>query len=189
LPQAEKGVRELQKLYGAGRAKIYLGAEASEETIKAEAGDYDILHFAAHAIFSNRNPMYSSIVLAQPGEGASEDGMLEAWEIMKLDLRAEQALLPACETARGRVGAGEGVIGLTWALFVAGAPTTAVSQWKVRADATAALMAEYHRQLQNAAAPSSKAQALRQASLKLLRNKLYGHPHFWAGIALVGDGF
>ncbi len=189
LPQAEKEVRGLQKLYGAGRAKIYVGPEAREETIKAEAGRYDILHFAAHAVFNNRNPMYSTIVLAQPGGAAPEDGMLEAWEMMKLDLRAEQVLLPACETARGRIGAGEGVIGLTWALFVAGAPTTVVSQWKVRDDATAELMAEYHRQLQKGGAPVSKAQALRQASLKLLQNKLYGHPHFWAGFALVGDGF
>jgi len=31
-------------------------------------------------------------------------------------------VLSACETARGRFGAGEGMIRLTWAMFIAGVP-------------------------------------------------------------------
>ena len=54
-----------------------------------------------------------------PGD-KNEDGLLEAWELMQLDLKADLAVLSACETARGRYGVGEGMIGLTWALFVAG---------------------------------------------------------------------
>lgn len=50
---------------------------------------------------------------------------------MNLDLKADLAILSACETARERIGNGEGVIGLMWALFVAGVPTTVVSQWSV----------------------------------------------------------
>ena len=75
--------------------------------------------------------------------------MLEARELIKMDLRANLVVLSACETARGRVGRGEGMIGLTWALFVAGALTTVVSQWKVRSDSTAQLMIEFHRQLKS----------------------------------------
>ena len=42
---------------------------------------------------------------------------------------------------------GEGMIGLTWALFVAGVPTTVVSQWSVDDASTATLMADYYRRL------------------------------------------
>lgn len=38
----------------------------------------------------------------------------------------------------GRIGAGEGVVGLSWAFLVAGASTTVVSQWKVDSASTAA---------------------------------------------------
>jgi len=96
--------------------------------------------------------MYSHLVLAQGAERGQEDGLLEAWELMNLDLRAELVVLSACETARGRVGAGEGMIGLTWALFVAGAPAVVVSQWSVESASTTELMIEFHRLLTSGAA-------------------------------------
>lgn len=200
LPEARAQVEALRKFYDASRSKVFTGAAAAEATVKAEAGKYDILHFATHGILNDRNPLYSQILLAQtdqPATGndaAKEDGLLEAWEIMQMDLRADLAVLSACETARGRVSSGEGMIGLTWALFVAGVPTTVVSQWKVRADSTADLMVEFHRQLQltntqKSPPPASnwkKAEALRQAALKLLSGGKFQHPFYWAGFVLVG---
>jgi len=40
-------------------------------------------------------------------------------------------MLSACETARGRGGGGEGLIGMTWALFIAGSASTVTTSWKV----------------------------------------------------------
>ena len=121
----------------------------------------------------------------------NEDGLLEAWELMQLDLKADLAVLSACETARGRLGAGEGVIGLTWALFIAGVPSTVVSQWKVESASTRDLMLAFHRQLRTASTPSksnaTKAEALRQAALKMMKNPQTSHPFYWAGFVLVGD--
>lgn len=200
LPEARTQVEALRKYYDADRSKVFIGEAATEQMCKAEAGTFDILHFATHGILNDRNPLYSHLLLAQPetakpeSKEAVEDGLLEAWEIMQMDLHAELAVLSACETARGRVSSGEGMIGLTWALFVAGVPTTIVSQWQVRSDSTAALMVEFHRLLQKANAQSSpraasdwtKAEALQQAALKLLRAGQYRHPFYWAGFVLVG---
>lgn len=187
LPELERQVKTLGQIYGAGRSRVYLGAEASEERFKAEAGGYRVLQLATHGILDDRSPMYSHLLLARPGADGKEDGLLEAWELMRLDLRAELAVLSACETARGRVGAGEGVIGLSWALFVAGCPATVVSQWKVGAASTTGLMIEFHRRLR-AGAEISKAAALREAALSLLRQPSSRHPFYWAGFVLVGDG-
>jgi CHAT domain-containing protein/TolA-binding protein len=195
LPETERLVRTLGRIHRSGRNKIYVGAEAREERFKTEAKDYDILHLASHGILNDRSPMYSHLLLAQTGEAAitDEDGMLEAWELMNLDLRAELAVLSACETARGRVGKGEGMIGITWALFVAGVPRTVVSQWKVRSNSTAELMVEFHRQLVNRSRGSTKlnsaAEALRAAALKLKGDSRYRHPFYWAGFVIVGVGY
>jgi CHAT domain-containing protein len=190
LPEAEQEVRTLRRLYGQARSRVYIGPEAREDRFKKEAGQAGILHFATHGILNNASPMYSHLVLAQ-GEGG-EDGLLEAWELMQLDLKADLAVLSACETARGRIGAGEGMIGLSWAMFIAGVPTTVVSQWKVEAAGTRDLMVNFYSAL--ISRPSAggrrqtRAEALRRASLRLMRNPETHHPFYWAGFVLVGDG-
>jgi CHAT domain-containing protein/Tfp pilus assembly protein PilF len=188
LPEAETEVRALGRLYGARRSKVYVGAQAREDRLKAEAGQARILHFATHGILNNATPLYSYLALAQGDK--NEDGLLEAWELMQLDLKADLVVLSACETARGRTGAGEGVIGLTWALFVAGTPATVVSQWEVESASARDLMLGFHRQLQSpgAAGKLTKAESLRRAALKLMKNPDTNHPFYWAGFVLVGDG-
>ncbi len=192
LPEAEREVKTLARLYGAEHSKSYVGAEAREERLKAEAGKFSLLHLATHGVLNDASPMYSHIVLSQTEDNSKEDGLLEAWEIMRLNLSADLVVLSACETARGHIGAGEGVIGLSWALFVAGCPTTVVSQWQVESSSTTELMLEFHRSLKAKRTSSTvatlKAEALRDAALKLLRTNQYHHPFYWAGFVMVGDG-
>ena len=93
---------------------------------------------------------------------------------MNLDLKARLVVLSACETALGRVTAGEGIIGLAWSFFVAGTPTTVVSQWKVDSAGTTDLMLEFHRRLltdgTRGAPGMSTAEALRQAAITLFHS-------------------
>ena len=195
LPEAERLVNSLPQLYGAQQSRIYTGAEAREDRVKREAAGFRILQLATHGVRNDLNPMYSYVLLSQ-AESQTEDGRLEAWEMMNLNLRARLVILSACETARGRVGAGEGMIGMTWALFVAGSPSTVVSQWKVESASTTELMLEFHRQLKGkfrndkpgVTTATTTAEALREAELKMLASQQYRHPFYWAGFVLVGDG-
>jgi len=186
LPQAEQEVKAIGQIYGAGASTILIGNAAREETFKAKASQYPVLHFAAHGVLDDVNPLYSRILLAT--ESDSEDGFLEAREIMKLDLHADLAVLSACQTARGYVGAGEGLIGMSWALFIAGTSTTVASQWKVDSASTARLMIDFHRNLQSEKGRSGTAEALRQAAIKLMADPKYRHPFFWSGFVVVGNG-
>ena len=185
LPDAARQVQAVAAVYRPD-GQAYTGAEASEDRWKREAPRYRILQFATHAVFDDRSPLYSHIALAEPAPGSSEDGLLEAWEIMQLDLSAELSVLSACETARGSVTPGEGLIGLTWALFVAGSPSALVTQWKVDAASTSDLMVEFHRAWHGGGNGVSKAAALQRAQVSLL-HKPGSHPFDWAGVTLVGD--
>ncbi|HEU4387054.1 MAG TPA: CHAT domain-containing protein, partial [Blastocatellia bacterium] len=190
IPDAERQVRQLSQLYGPGHWKIYTGRDALEERVKVEAGKYGILHFATHGVFDDASPMHSYLVLARDAAG-KDDGLLEASEVMNLDLRAKLAVLSACETGRGQVTSGEGLIGFTWAFFVAGCPSTVVSLWKVESGSATEMMLEFHRNLRQdlrANAGMSKAEALRRSALKLLRSERYRHPAFWAAFVIVGEG-
>ena len=126
--------------------------------------------------------MHSHVLLAR-GASPADDGLLEAWEILSLALDADLVVLSACESGRGRVAPGEGVIGLSWALAVAGARTTVVSQWKVDSASTTTLMLFFHRERHRGA---STAQALRLAADRLRATPAYRHPFYWGGFVAIG---
>jgi CHAT domain-containing protein/tetratricopeptide (TPR) repeat protein len=187
LPEAEAQVRALGRLYGPARSAVYWGTQASEQRVKQEASRYRIVHFATHGVLDDRRPLYSYVALAR-SDGGAEDGLLEAWELMEMRLDADLVVLSACETGRGRFAAGEGLIGMTWAAFVAGSPATVASLWKVDAASTGRLMVEFHRALRRGGGTDlPKAEALRHAALTTMRDSRYRHPFYWAGFAMVGD--
>jgi CHAT domain-containing protein len=94
-----------------------------------------------------------------------------------LDLRGlELVLLSACETGRGEVAGGEGVLGLQRALHTAGAATVVASLWQVEDAATAALMGLFYRKLWVEAKPPLV--ALREAQLYI-----YYHPELVGPLA------
>jgi CHAT domain-containing protein len=80
------------------------------------------------------------------------------------------------------------MIGLSWAMFIAGVPSLVVSQWKVESAGTRELMVNFHRGLISPTTRPAKSEALRQAALKLLKNPETNHPFYWAGFVLVGEG-
>ena len=194
LPGAERQVQALEGVYGREATRVYVGRDATEGRARSEAPGSRVLHFATHAVMNDRNPMYSHILLAPDptGDEGGHDGLLEAWEILDLRLDAELVVLSACETALGRVGAGEGVIGLSWAFFMAGAPALVVSQWKVEAASTNRLMTALHRVLGTASPdlspPLGVAPALQEAAKDVLREGGREHPFYWAGFSVIGDG-
>ena len=186
LPETETEVRSLAQIFGAGRSKIFIGAQAQEKSFKSFAPSHRIIHFATHGVIDNRNPLYSYLLLSKT-EADQNDGLLEAREIMNLRLNADLVVLSACETARGRIGAGEGVVGMSWAFVAAGCRATVVSQWKVGSASTSELMIGFYRKLAHRQARVSKAGALRLAALEMMKDPRYRHPFHWAAFILVGN--
>jgi CHAT domain-containing protein len=188
IPEAEDEVRAIGRLFGSNASTVRVGAEALESRIKAEAPNYAIIHFATHGVIDDVNPMYSHLLLARR-DGDKEDGVFEAREMMKMHLSADLVVLSACDTARGRVHAGEGLIGMTWALSAAGCPSVVASEWRVGSATTAVLMVSFYREwLRERAAgrPFAKAEALRLARLTLLHDPRYHHPYYWSPFVLIG---
>src|SRR6185503_10453569 len=111
-------------------------------------------------------PSYSHLLLTKTEGDPNNDGLLEAREIMNLKLNADLAVLSACETANGRIAPGEGVMGTSWAFFVAGTRSILVSEWKVNSASTSNLMANFYRawKSRQSQAHGPKARALQAAA-------------------------
>src|SRR5947209_3366965 len=97
------------------------------------------------------------------GGGRSTAGeVLATWR-----LRAELVVLSACETGVGRYGGGEGFVGLSQALLLAGTRSVVLSLWQVHDTATALLMTRFYQNIlgkrDGLGKPMPKAVALREA--------------------------
>ena len=173
----------------------------------------DALHIASHALMVDRAPWWSgiqlrrtkslsdstgattrglpevkthpSVYVADSSTAVASDPYVRAWQIAKLDIPAQLAVLSACETAGGRMTTGEGTIGLTAAFLSAGVPVVVSSLWPVDDRATAVIMRSFYR---NLARGESVATALRHAQLDASHTARYAHPFYWSGFTVVGDG-
>jgi CHAT domain-containing protein len=89
------------------------------------------------------------------------------------ELDADLVVLSACESGLGRYAGGEGYLGFAQALFVKGARSLVLSQWKVDDKATALLMTRFYQNLlgqrPGLSQPLPKAAALDEAK-RWLRN-------------------
>lgn len=210
LPETERLAKRLATLWGRSQSRVYTGRNADETRIKKAIRNFKIIHLGAHGIFDDLDPMHSYIVLSQTNNGGSvrqlgandriipvrstidEDGMLEAWELRDMEINARLTVLSACETGLGRVRIGEGMIGLSWALFMAGCPTVVVSQWQIDEESSNDLMFEFHANLKNNTRHGDHdlrtAESLRKAALKLMRTGKFRHPYYWAGFVVMGVG-
>jgi CHAT domain-containing protein len=207
-PDSETEVKSLERLYTAAGGRAFVGAQANESAAKQQLGKFTRIHFAAPALLNDASPLYSHIALSQSNDYGNDDGLLEVWELMRMDLRIDLLTLSASQPAQERMS-GEGFIGWSWGSFVAGCSTTVLSQWKVTSPSTTELMLAFHQNLKShdsdAAVGSSNksrkavedrqsrfginaAQSLRGAMLKLLSDRRYHHPYYWAGFEVIGNG-
>ncbi|HEU4834923.1 MAG TPA: CHAT domain-containing tetratricopeptide repeat protein [Pyrinomonadaceae bacterium] len=170
-----------------GTTLVAKGFDATRETaLNAHLGEYQIVHFATHGFLDSDHPELSSIVLSMVDKnGDGKNGVMPLHDIYNMDLSAELTVLSACQTALGKDIRGEGFVGLTHSFISAGSRSVIASLWKVDDRATAALMEDlYQSMLQKGMSPAA---ALRAANLKLMQDKRWSAPYYWAGFVVQGE--
>ncbi len=182
LPWTRDEAQYIAGLFPADRRKVLLGREGTEAAFKREmTAHYRRLHFATHSWIDAKTPWRSAVVLT-PGD--AEDGLLDVNEISQLNLDCDLVVVSACQTGRGQLLSGEGIVGLSRAFLYAGARDVIVSLWDVSDNSTSQLMKDFYTRLTGG---QSNAEALRQAKLHMLRsNKVIRHPYYWASFIMVG---
>jgi CHAT domain-containing protein/Tfp pilus assembly protein PilF len=195
LPASRKEVTDVRALFTrqqgffsgwlSDRSRVYTGKDATEGRLKSGGLErHRYIHLATHGIVDEEHPGLSRLLL-MPEARSGEDGVLHLGEIYNLRLNADLVVLSACDTGRGRLARGEGIIGLTRGFLYAGAQSLLVSLWPVADAATSDLMVDFYAEL---LAGRPKAQALRVAKLRTMsRNPEYAKPYYWSSLVLVGQ--
>ncbi len=147
---------------------------------EAESGAYRVVHIASHGVFGGTAA--SSYVLAHDDLLTLDtlQSLLSADEFRKNPI--ELLSLSACETAEGDE---RSPLGLSGAALKARAKSVLGTLWPVEDTAARKVMEGFYGGLVKSHA--SKAQALRQSQVDLLRSPEYAHPMFWAPFVLIGN--
>ncbi|RKZ14470.1 hypothetical protein DRQ50_08930 [bacterium] len=160
------------------RVRILSAGTADLETVAWH--DTDVLHLAAHTGLDSRQPWNTSITLARRA-----GGRLFAADVAGLDLQARLVVLTGCTTVGSRLVGGEGLIGLTGAFLVAGAPTVLATLWPVDDAAAMRVTTVFYEGL----ADGLPADLALDRSRRICRaDSSLAAPRYWAGFTLVGDG-
>lgn len=171
-----------------GESRAAVAARSASLSRGIEVGEVETAGGLSAPI--GRSPLAES-GLAFAGANAGPQGTLTAEEIVGIDLsRARLVVLSACDTGRGAEVTGQGVLGLQAAVGAAGARALLMSLWPVDDGATAALMTAFYRGLW--AERLGPAEALRHAQAAVradAAHPAWAAPDFWAGWALVGEGW
>ena len=167
---------------------VITGGEATEAGLWAALGKrprWRAAHLACHGEVNADRPMQSRLALTVGGE---DDGYLTALEVHEHEVPVDLVVLSACESGRGRVYQGEGLVGLTHAFTAAGATRVVVSLWKVDDAATRALMTRFYERWNPEAGDEGldAAAALREAQAWVRSHEQWQHPFYWAAWVLWG---
>jgi len=161
--------------------------EASRDTVlKADLGQYRIVHFATHSLLNNEHPELSGVVLSLVDRsGRPQNGFLRLYDIYNLRLGSDLVVLSACQTALGGEIKGEGLIGLTRGFLYAGAPRVVATLWSIDDRTTAEMMKRFYEVM--LARGQRPAAALRAAQVTMWRTQGWDAPYYWASFTLQGE--
>lgn len=181
LPYVSNEMSTIHKLYG--------GTQLLNETFLADrveaalaSRDFGIVHIASHGKFAS--DVSQSFILTFDDKLTMDRLETMIGRLRYRETPLELLTLSACETA---VGDDRAALGLAGVAIKAGARSALATLWHVADEATAVLIAEFYRQLQQPGV--SRAQALRQAQLKLLADDRYQSPYFWSPFLLINNWF
>lgn len=206
LEHTEREVKNIQKQFQNKniQAEIKLNKDASVDALMALVPNYKYVLIAGHAFFDKNRPERSGIILSPPsGAKKSQKGfaktqerdfdildleeekdtILYTFDAYHLKLNSDLVVLSCCETGKGKLQKGEGLMGINRGFLYSGARNIIYTLFKVYDDKSAQLTEELFGHI---LAGKSYKQALREAKLTLLK-QMGNDPKTWAGFVLIGN--
>ncbi len=174
---------EVQQISSAVPARVFLNQDFTVANLQKQltAKNYPVLHLATHGQFSSNSDETFILTWNEKIKVKEFESLVRSREQQER-VPIELLILSACQTAAGDKRAALGLAGVA---VRSGAGSTLATLWSVKDESTAELMSEFYRKITQSGV--SKAEALRQAQLSLLKNPGSRHPFYWAPFILVGN--
>ncbi|ADI65763.1 CHAT domain-containing protein [Trichormus azollae] len=180
LPGVELEVKQISQTLP---SSMLLNQKFTNQSLadRVKSSRADVIHLATHGQFSSR--LEETFLLTWNGQV----NVQELSELLKnhsedSSQAIELLVLSACDTAAGDDRA---VLGLAGLAIKSGARSTIATLWPVKDKAAEILMTRFYDYLRQP--KITKAEALRQAQINLIRQTDFYNPFFWSAFVLVGN--
>ena len=164
-------------------AYTYYNEQADVRQFKEEVGKARVLHISSHGYVDPTDPNLSFIAFTQTEEKLQKDELLYFNDLYGLRIDNELTVLSACETAVGKLAAGETTMSMASAFAAAGARSTLTTLWQVDDAATRDLIVAFYRELVQG---RTRLNAINDAQQEMRQLGDYAHPYYWSGLTLYG---
>lgn len=161
---------------------VFKGEEAYLKRIQENRFPSDVIHFACHGEFNQDRPLLSGIEIPPEKGGERRTYLLDFFQ---LRLDCSLVTLSACESGLSLFTSADELIGLSRALFYAGAASVILSLWRVSDASTCQLMENFYWHF--AKNRQTKTRSLQLAMQAVKAKKEYAHPYYWAPFVVMGD--
>lgn len=180
LPGVESEVVQIQSKLP---TEVLLNQQFTSTALQSQikAAPFPVVHLATHGQFSSEADKTFILAWDERIDVKQLGGVLQARE--QSDRKPiELLVLSACQTASGDNRAALGLAGVA---VRSGARSTLATLWPVDDQSTSEFMMAFYQAL--AQLQVTKAQALRDAQLALLKQPKFRHPFYWAPFVLIGN--
>lgn len=179
-------VKQIGKLLGAD-STVYADERATESMAKQSLMNKKYVHFATHGVLNYSTDYSASYLKLLPDKDSSingNNGKLTMREVKSLGIGdCDMVILSACQTAVSKELVRGWNISPANSFLVSNVHSVVASLWKVADEPTSLLMEYFYANL----ATMEKAEALRQAQVKLSQDPRFAHPNYWGAFVLYGD--
>ncbi|MGE4070352.1 MAG: CHAT domain-containing protein [Lysobacterales bacterium] len=157
-------------------------SQATRAALLSALSDPDAwVHLAAHGYAKPELLGYAGTWLANPKDPSNSD-FLSWMDIIDTPLRAQLAVLNACQLAAGPDATSQSSLSFASAVTAAGVDHVVAAFWPISDSASAIWIPAFYSAMRDQPASHSM-DALHEAQLALKNSRAYRHPYYWASLA------
>jgi len=179
LPNVEEEIARIHKLYD-GTTLENKNFTSTKFGKDLDERPYSIVHVASHGKF--QKDAENTFLLTYDGKLNMDTLQGYMASTTYREQPVELLTLSACQTA---VGDDKAALGLGGVAVKAGARSALATLWYINDQSSSILVADFYEELKKPEV--SKARALQEAQLELMKDRRYDHPGYWSPFLLIGN--
>jgi len=163
-----------------------LHEKSTVQKFKTAIKDFKFVHIAGHHIFNKENPKLSGIIFSPNNKQlkkGSQEPIFYIGDSYNLQLNADLIILSCCDTGRGKIVKGEGVMAINRGFLYSGAANIMHTLFKVYDKSSSELTQSFFDKVLNE--NQSYTQALQKTKIEMIKQGL--KPKHWAGYVLIAS--